>query len=324
VPVVVVVVVVMVASACSTQGKTNPPVATGSARAESAPSAAGKVAIASEVALANALAQGHLTGFSTPGFPSDLATFRKLEKDAGTHADIASWYTPLGTDFDAAAVARISSQGLLPLIEIDSDKIPMADIADGKWDRFLTAYARAVANYHFTVAIDFDHEFNGDWSTWGYPHTSASTFVAAWRLLVTIFRENGATNVIWVWNPNVAVSGTVSMKAWYPGDQYVTWVGLDGYFLSSAATFGSVFGKTLRQLSSFTNKRVLIVETGAEPGGKRGTQIDSLFAGLEATPRIIGFIWFDYDKGPGHDWTLQGDKAALTAFAKGAVAYLHG
>ena len=53
------------------------------------------------------------------------------------------------------------------------------------------------------VAIDFDHEFNGAWSEWGYTHESARTFVAAWRHVVTVFRRNDATDVAWVWNPAV-------------------------------------------------------------------------------------------------------------------------
>jgi mannan endo-1,4-beta-mannosidase len=313
----------MLAGACTAQGTTRHPEASNAAsntksnmaRPETTPDAA------AETAIATTLAHGHLIGFSTPGFPRDLTAFRQLEGKAGVRADVASWYTTLGTNFDAAAVARISDQGVLPLIEIDSDKTPMGDIANGTRDTFLTTYARAVAGYHSTIAIDFDHEFNGEWSEWGYPHTSPSAFVAAWRRMVTIFRENGATNVIWVWNPNVAAGSTVAMKPWYPGNQYVTWVGLDGYFFHSGDTFTSVFRTTLSQLNSFSHKKVLIVETGAEPGKQRMAQIDSLFAGLKATPQIVGFIWFDYDKGPGHEWALQRDAAALAAFHEDAVSY---
>lgn len=267
---------------------------------------------------------GKLAGFSTPGFPQNLSTFQDAEKAASVHANIASWYTPLGMDFNAAAVTRIRSLGVLPVIEIDSDSTPLKDIANGGWDSFFTNYARAVASYRSTIAIDFDHEFNGKWSAWGYPHTTAATFVAAWRRIVTIFRENHATNVIWIWNPNITAGDTVPMAPWYPGNQYVTWVGLDGYFFSPRDTFDSVFARTLDELNSFTNKKVLIVETGAQPGVNRVAQIDSLFKGLEATPRIIGFIWFDRDKGAGHDWLLDDDdddKAALAAFHDGVTAY---
>jgi len=263
----------------------------------------------------------NLVGYSTPNFPHSLTPFRQLEKQTGIHADIASWYTPMSQNFDRAEVAKISAQGALPLIEIDSDATPLTQVATGKWDKHFIAYARAVAAYRSPIAIDFDHEFNAPWYKWGYKHTSAAAFVAAWRRIVWLFRKFGARNVIWIWNPNVSMPATTALKPWYPGNQWVTYVGLDGYFLQPSQTFGAVFGPTLRQVSAFTSKRVFITETGANPGKQRVTQINSLFAGLEATPRIAGFIWFDYYKYAGHDWLLEGDKPALKAFHADARGY---
>lgn len=262
-----------------------------------------------------------LIGFSVPEFPRSLPTFDDLAKAAQLDANVSTWYQSLGVPFDAAKVAKISRQGIFPIIEIDSDSTPLAAIAKGGWDEFFGSYARAVAEYGSPVGIDFDHEFNGLWSQWGPERNTAKSFVAAWRRIVTIFRRNGATNVVWIWNPNVIAPNTVSMKPWYPGGKYVTWIGVDGYFFHKEDTFGTVFGRTLRELNTFTDKRVLIVETGALPGAQRVGQINSLFNGLESNPKVVGFIWFDYDKGTGHDWRLQGDAPALKALHSGAVAY---
>ncbi len=262
-----------------------------------------------------------LIGYTTPNFPHDVATFQQVEKATGIHARIASWYTPMTLNFDPVQVAKISAQGVLPLLEIDSDAIPLTQVADGAWDKHFIAYARAVAAYSSPIAIDFDHEFNGPWFKWGYKYTSPAVFVAAWRRIVTIFRENGATNVTWIWNPNVKLPSTTAIEPWYPGNQYVTYVGLDGYFSQPSYTFTTVFAQTLTQVSTFSDKSILITETGVGPGPQRAAQIDSLFQGLEATPQIIGFIWFDYNKSAGHDWALQGDPKALSAFHADAVEY---
>ena len=40
-------------------------------------------------------------------------------------------------------------------------------------------------------------------------------------------------------------SGTQPIKAWWPGTNYVTWVGIDGYYLKPSDTFSSVFGGAL-------------------------------------------------------------------------------
>jgi len=75
---------------------------------------------------------------------------------------------------------------------------------------------------------------NGSWSDWN-PDNSAqpagetpATYVAMWQHVVNYFRSAGVTNVKWVWAPNVD-GGDGSMAAYYPGDSYVDYVGLDGY-----------------------------------------------------------------------------------------------
>ena len=57
----------------------------------------------------------------------------------------------------------------------------------------------ASATYGHAVVIGFGHEMNAPWYTWGYRHIPASTFVAAWRHIVTLFRDEGAENVTWLW-----------------------------------------------------------------------------------------------------------------------------
>ena len=71
-------------------------------------------------------------------------------------------------------------------------------------------------------------------------------FRAAWIHTWTLFQQEGATNVEWVWCPN---NGNYPYKGFYPGDRYVDWVGVDGYnwtrapWLSFAQILASGTGK---------------------------------------------------------------------------------
>jgi mannan endo-1,4-beta-mannosidase len=255
-----------------------------------------------------------MIGYRAPGFPLAMTQFQQLERQTGVRADIAAWFVAMPSAFDPREARQVSIQGVLPLLELDSGAIPVAQIADGRWDTYFSAYARAVAAYSSPVAIDFDHDFNESWTQWGYRHTSAAVFVAAWRRIVKIFSANSAANVIWVWNPGVSGPNTTPIPSWYPGDQYVTWVGLDGYLSDPVETFQSVFGGTLRQIGTFTAKNVLITDTSANPGPSRVSQINSLFAGVAATPQVIGLIWSAEDQQANRDGRLQGDGPALAAF----------
>jgi mannan endo-1,4-beta-mannosidase len=259
-------------------------------------------------------------GFSVPGFPPNTGHLITLERATGVLATAVSFYMSLGKALDLHAVSSLRASGVLPIVEIDSDKISLADIAAGTEDNVLKSYARQVASVHGTVAIDFDHEFNGPWFDWAYTHESAASFIAAWRHIVTIFRRNGATNVAWVWDPNVSARSTTAIRPWYPGNSWVTMIGLDGYFYSPKDTFSTVFGPTLKQVRSFTQKPIIIVETGVDPSANRSEQISDLFKGAREAG-IVGLIWFDYHKHTDHNWVINGDPAALAAFRTAAKNY---
>jgi Glycosyl hydrolase family 26 len=263
-------------------------------------------------------------GFSVFGFPPNLKQLTSLEHVTDVNVTAVSIYISLGARIDMSAVEEICAQGALPIIEIDSDQGSIHNVIDESDDAVLTSYAKQIAALHYPVAIDFDHEFNGPWFHWGFKYETAQEFVAAWRHLVAVFRRNGATDVMWVWNPNVSYSDTAVLDPWYPGDSYVTWVGLDGYFTDPNSTFKTVFGPTLAQVRRFTSRPVFIVETGASPSSQRPRAIDSLFAGAASTPGIVGLIWFDYDKAVGHDWYINNDPVALAAFSAAAKTYISG
>ena len=71
---------------------------------------------------------------------------------------------------------------------------------------------------------------NGWWRPWSEQANGnhPGEFVAAWRHVVDIFRAQGATNVTWVWCPNI-VGPKSQLTGLYPGDNYTDWVCMDGY-----------------------------------------------------------------------------------------------
>jgi hypothetical protein len=83
-----------------------------------------------------------------------------------------------------------------------------------------------------------------------------------------------------------------------------------------------VLGKTLTDVAKVTSEPVLLTETGANPVAGRARAIASLFSGVEGTPRLLGFIWFDYDKTASHNWRIDADPGALAAFKAGAKQYV--
>ena len=118
-------------------------------------------------------------------------------------------------------------------------------------------------------------------NTWG-PGVNGNTpeeFVAAWRHVVSVFRAVGATNVLWVWSPNVDCGGQCPFDAFYPGDAWVDWVALDGYNYGPVddvpwMSMAQIFGPSYDDLTALTTKPLMIAETAStEEGGDKAAWI---------------------------------------------------
>ena len=229
----------------------------------------------------------------------------------------SSWYEKFQTGF----ADQVSASGAVPLVQINPFGVSLADIAAGKYDGYLISYADQVRGFGRPVIIGFAHEPNGNWYPWGAGRTSPANFIAAWRHIVDVFRAQGADNVTWLWTVNSMSKGAGPIAGLWPGADYVTWVGIDGYYVRPTDTFASVFGPTLAAVRELTGDQVLISETAVGPAtGDQPGKIADLFAGVRAQ-HLLGLVWFDkaQDKGPyRQDWRLEGDPAAIAAFRKGA------
>src|ERR1022692_1250156 len=177
----------------------------------------------------------------------------------------SGWLEPFRASFATIALEH----GAVPLVQIEPTGVSLTAIASGRYDRYLTSYAEAVRAYSHPVILSFGHEMNGSWYSWAYRHTSPTAFVAAWRHIVTLFRAIGASNVTWLWTVNIIDTQNGSIPApgpWWPGRSYVTWVGIDGYYLKSPWKFAPLFGPTIAAVRELTrHDPILIAETGAAP-----------------------------------------------------------
>lgn len=120
-------------------------------------------------------------------------------------------------------------------VELDYAGLTTSDIAAGDFDDYIRQYARDVKTYGEALFIRLIcGEFNGNGWQWCSPYANSTLtsadFVNAWRRVVDIFNEEGATNVAWVWTPlptPVEWGGDPDWQAYYPGDNYVDWVGVN-------------------------------------------------------------------------------------------------
>jgi len=264
-------------------------------------------------------------GLFARGVPNSYAPITAITDSTGVRPSVALYYSGWYEKFQSAFAAQAERNGAVPLIQIDPSGINLTAIVAGVYDTFLETFATEVAGFGAQtghgVIISFGHEMNGYWYRWGYRHTTPAVFVAAWRHVVSVFRQQGADDVTWLWTANIIdVRGGIPDPApWWPGDSFVTWVGIDGYYYKPSWTFASLFGPTIKAVRALTRDPILIAETGAAPAAGQPAKIVDLAAGIHAYG-LLGFVWFDADGVK--SWSLDGP-AAVAALRQVAEAY-HG
>lgn len=188
-------------------------------------------------------------------------------------------------------------------------------------------FASKVKSVNAPVRISLAPEMNSEWAVWGVTNNGNTTesHKQFWRYVINRFRNNGATNVSWIWSPNVRFYGDpCSYSQIYPGNDYVDFVGLDGYnwgttqSWSTWQSFSEVFGASYNELTGISSKNILIMEVAsAEKGGDKAAWITTMFSDMQNKfPRIQGLTWFSINKET--DWRINSSDASKLAFSNGA------
>jgi hypothetical protein len=263
-------------------------------------------------------ASGKFLGVEADGAPDSLGPVSSFAAAAGRKPDLLGQYVSWGNAFDAHAASASWSYGAIYYVVWEPYNTSVADIAAGQSNAYITAFATAIRTLNVPVAISFGHEMNGDWYPWGTTGATPAQFVAAWRLIYGLFAGVGASNVIWVWNPNdIVAAPQVQLQSYWPGDAYVDWVGITGYFATTGPdTFASLYESTMAEIRRFTSKPFIIAETSVQSGPDEVAEVNALVLAVTSRPAVLGLIWFDYDKA-GVDWGIESRPAVRAAFAAG-------
>jgi Glycosyl hydrolase family 26 len=260
-------------------------------------------------------------GVYEKGPPDTYQPVAKFTKSVGRQPNLAGYYSGWGEPFKTAFAETAHRHGAATIVQIDPTWATVSAIAAGNYDTYLRSFAGRVRKFGHPVVIGFGHEMNAYWYSWGYGHASPAKFIAAWRHVVTLFRGQGAGNVIWLWTLQADEPGTGPIASWWPGDKYVTWVGIDGYYYRPSESFFSIFGQTIAQVRMFTGKPVLVSEAAAGPNAGQAAKIRDLFAGMRQYG-TLGLVWFDIAQHNGlyhQDWHIENSPAATSAFRRDAA-----
>lgn len=236
------------------------------------------------------------------GVSTDIGRIGVFEQAAGisTHPAIYDQYTWPDGPFAPTLANASSLPGTTPMV---SWNLPLADgtVLSGARDSYLRAQADAVRAFDRPVFVRPDWEMNSTWyPQWDAPQVPPSAYIAAWRHVYDVFQTEGAVNAAFVWCVNTWPGpNRTDVSAWYPGDAYVDWIGVDGYPQSSSENYLMNSQDGLDPLASFAaghRKPLMLAEWAPQlPEPDTAAAIDLILDWAAAYPRTVkALVYFDF------------------------------
>jgi hypothetical protein len=188
-----------------------------------------------------------------------LEGIEDFENLVGKHQAIVASSSYWGEQsFPTANLQLIFRHGSVPLVfwspwdrpyneDQGPDKFSLTSIIEGKWDSYIDMWADAAKAFGHPMMVSFANEVNGTWFPWSGcfygggnvvegtkppQYQGPETFKKAYRHVVDRVRARGAYNVSWVFH---AMNYSIPQEQWnlvaqyYPGPDYVDWLGLSVY-----------------------------------------------------------------------------------------------
>jgi len=184
---------------------------------------------------------GYINHISGP-MPAGVTTYTDLKYLAGLEhlanwgaGDIHAQAYVEDADFDQSCIAI----GLY-LVDI------LSGVIDGRYDYNIERLGTWIRGLDRPVFLRIGYEMEGSWNRY-----EPSAYVEAWRYIVHKFDSLGISNVAYVWQS--AGLNDENLLDWYPGDEYVNWMGYSQFD-------GHGMGLVIRSLAKEKNKPVMISE----------------------------------------------------------------
>lgn len=266
-------------------------------------------------------------GFYAPELYSNFSDhLDSLTQTFGAPPAYLLWFLQIDDPFPTEKAHYTADRGIkivisMNLKSLDLDQyrniMLLEEISHGLWDSTIATFARQAAALKTTLYLRFGYEMNGDWFCWG---GKPAAFVSAWRHAHALFVKAGASNVRWIFAPNILWDDRIAqadLYPYYPGDSVVDIIGLDGYNYGDSfdqwhswEPFSRIFGISLRAVESM-GKPIWITEVGCPSDSRRPDWLNGFFSFMDNNPCVEAILWLNAYKTNEPDFRIESDSASL-------------
>jgi hypothetical protein len=197
-------------------------------------------------------------------------------------------------------------------------------IRRGSYDSLIRARADAVRRFHKPMFIRWNWEMDRG----GPTIPSPASYVGAWRRIVSIFRNRGATNASFVWCPTAYSFTNGLAQRYWPGRKYVDWTCADGYnwYPGRKGTSWTSFRQVFHSFYAWGKDRhrpMMVGEFGVQEdrrhSGRKAEWITQAKRTLRHEYRKIkAVVYFNANRI--YDWRLTSSASATRAFGRLAAS----
>jgi hypothetical protein len=263
--------------------------------------------------------------------PINLYRTNKFEIETGKKAAMIMFYMDWRGNFPKSDCQSIVDYGAIPHVTwepwiIGEDVLYLDNILNGEWDTYIKQWAQDAKDFGYPFFLRVGHEMNGNWYPWSGAQNGKDPdkYIAAYRHIHDIFSKVGADNAIWIWCPmdtEVPHSKWNHYTNYYPGNEYVDWIGLDGYNWGNTqswarwVSFKKIFKRRYDEIvQKYPKKPIMIGEfASAQKGGDKAQWILDTFNVIQQEfPELKAIVWFNINKEC--DWRINSSQESLSAF----------
>lgn len=274
-------------------------------------------------------AKGCLIGFF-PGNEPEKAHLLEFEKAYGKKPAIVMFFVGWPHLINPSVLRDIREMNSIPLITWEpwnmeeKTAIDYDGLLEGKQEDYLRNFCSQIRAYQKTVWLRFAHEMNGNWYPWSGLRIGPEKYIRLYQYLRDFFKKEHCDNVKWIFsiNKDSVPSENNHFSLYYPGDDYVDYIGVDGYNWGTTQSwsrwesFDELFGAVCRELSATYSKPLLISEfSSTSQGGDKAKWIEEGLSSLKKMPAIKAFVLFNILKET--DWYFSPGEECGRAFKKG-------
>jgi|SRR5579859_110308 len=216
--------------------------------------------------------------YAAAGQQSTESAIAAMESRIGRTFAVDRLYYGLsdGGALDGTEMQDDAAHGRLSLVSLKPAGM-WSQITDHTSDGEIDARAAEAKQFGHNFFLAFNHEADDDVCPKANCKGTASDFIAAWQYIYKRFADDGVTNVRWIWIVTSEHMREGKAQLLWPGDQYVEFVGFDGYnpypckasptWTSFAAIFNDSPMDPMKGDRAFAlahNKRWIIAEFGTQ------------------------------------------------------------